>query len=242
MNFPCDMILNIQTPPFYLDNNGLLYKGDCLEILEKIPNNSIDFILTDPPYGINFSNSKKIKIKNDSRMDAINIFKQFVEESARILKPGGCCCVFCFSGGRNPIFPIWIQTMQEHLEYKSTVVWDKQIIGLGTHYRHIYDFILVGKKKGNKCKWNGGQNKSNIVHERRIIPNSNNHPTPKPVELMKYFINLHSNTGDIILDPFAGGGSTLQAAIELGRKYIGIELENRYCTEIVNSFVKHSSP
>ncbi|MCP4703430.1 MAG: site-specific DNA-methyltransferase [candidate division Zixibacteria bacterium] len=241
MNFPCNMILNIQTPPFYLDNNGLLYKGDCLNILGKMPNNSIDFILTDPPYGINFTNSRRNKIKNDSRVDAIDIFEQFIIKSARILKPGGCCCVFCFSGGRKPLFPIWIQIMQEHLEYKSTVVWDKQIIGLGSHYRHIYDFILIGKKTGNKCKWNGGKNKSNIVHERKVIPKSSAHPTPKPVELMKYFIKLHSNADDIILDPFAGCGPTLQAAIELNRKYIGIEIENRYCRNIANNFRKLSS-
>ena len=79
MNFPYDIILNVQTPPYYLNKNGLLYKGDCLNILEKIPTHSIDLILTDPPYGINFTNSRKTKIKNDSREDAIRIFGQFIK-------------------------------------------------------------------------------------------------------------------------------------------------------------------
>ncbi len=233
MGFPCDFLLNIQVPPVLIKPAGLLYNGNCLDILERIPANSIDLILTDPPYGIDFQGQNGANIKNDSRDKIIPLFASFVREASRILKPGGCCCAFCFSGGKNPIFPIWIVKMQEFLEYKSTVVWDKKIIGLGSHYRHIYDFILVAKKRGRKCKWNGGNDIANIIHLDKIIPRKGDHPTPKPIKLIEILIRLHSEKGNVILDPFAGGGSTIYAAMNLRRKFIGIELEKKYCKKII---------
>jgi len=240
MCFPCDFLLNIQIPPVLIRPNGLLYNKDCLHVLNKIPSNSIDLILTDPPYGIGFKGLNGNTIKNDSKAEILPIFNSFTKEAKRILKPGRCCCVFCFSGGKESIFTSWIAIMQKNLEYKSTVVWDKGIIGLGTHYRHGYDFILVAKKKGGKCIWNGGNRVSNIIHMEKDKPQKGDHPTPKPIRLLEHFINLHSNKDEIILDPFAGGGSVLHAVINLKRKFIGIEIEKKYCNKFIKDITKQT--
>lgn len=99
---------------------------------------------------------------------------------------------------------------------------------MGTHYRNNFEFVLVAKKPGAKCKWNGGCNTSNIVRINKARRRCYDHPTPKPINLMKYFIQLHANEKDIVLDPFAGQGPTLIAAKLLKRKFIGIELEGIY--------------
>lgn len=110
------------------------------------------------------------------------------------------------------------------------VVWDKGPIGMGWHYRRSYETVLVGQKRGAACKWyDKTQRIENIIrHIPKIIPQKNNHPTEKPVQLAAHFINLHTQPGDLVLDPFCGAGSTLVAAQKLGRNYIGIDLDPKW--------------
>lgn len=102
--------------------------------------------------------------------------------------------------------------MGEVLDFKQMVVWDKGPIGMGWHYRRSYETVLVAQKPGAACKWyDTSQQIENIIRPgsygiRKIIPGADEHPTPKPVELPAFFIGLHSEPGDLILDPFTGGG------------------------------------
>ena len=247
MLFPFDLFNMISFPPFYMEVDGILFNSDCLNILKEIPGNSIDLIVTDPPYGISYKgcnfrkakNNRRNLIKNDSSEIAIVLFENFLKESKRILKKGGVCCCCAGSGGANNIFSKWIPLMQKYLHFKQAVVWDKGSIGLGYHYRHNYEMILVANKKGKRCKWNGGFKTSNIVKINKIIRTRNDHPTPKSVDLMSHFIELHSNRNDIVLDPFAGHGSTLLAAKSLKRKFIGVELEKKYCNVITQRITEN---
>lgn len=123
--------------------------------------------------------------------------------------------------------------MDEHLEFKQMVVWDKGKIGMGWHYRRSYETVLVGMRPGAACKWYDESDAiENIIRPdsgiRKIIPMANQHPTEKPVSLAAHFIKLHSRPGEIVLDPFTGGGSTLVAAKLLGRKFIGSELDSQF--------------
>lgn len=117
------------------------------------------------------------------------------------------------------------------LEFKQMIVWDKGPMGMGWHYRRSYETILVAQKRGAACKWYDETNRvENIIrHIPKIIPQTHDHPTPKPVELVEWFIRLHTMPGDTIIDPFCGAGSSLRAAKDLGRKAIGIEIEEKYC-------------
>jgi len=221
--------------------------GDCREVMKNFPNKSIDLIVTDPPYGLDFNNgdlahdrekvfggAKTISaarpILNDGAEEAKELFTRFLIEAKRILKPGCCCCCCCCGGGGpKPLFAEWTLEMDRIIGFKHAVVWDKGGLGMGMHYRRNYEFMLIAQKPGVACTWNGGHNTPNIVKINKIIPNQDQHPTVKPVKLMAHFIGLHSNPGDIILDPFCGHGPTVEAAKKLGRKFIGIELNPDYC-------------
>lgn len=115
--------------------------------------------------------------------------------------------------------------MDEIIGFKQAVVWDKPGLGMGIHYRRSYEFVLVAQKGAPAHRWNGGNNTSNVLRIRKIIPSKDQHPTEKPPELAGQFIKLFSNEGDVVLDPFAGKGSTLVAAERMNRDYIGIELD-----------------
>jgi site-specific DNA-methyltransferase (adenine-specific) len=109
------------------------------------------------------------------------------------------------------------------------IVWDKGGLGMGWHYRRNYETVLVAEKPGRACKWYGGHDTPNVIRIPGIKPGPEDHPTPKPIELVKWFMRLHTQPGDVVLDPFMGGGTTLVAAKEMGRRAIGVELEERWC-------------
>ena len=101
---------------------------------------------------------------------------------------------------------------------------------MGWHYRRSWEAILVAQQPGAVGTWNGGHSTPNVIRNiGKIIPRANDHPTLKPVALMAHFIYLHSNEGNVVLDPFMGSGTTLRAAKDLNRHAIGIEIEERYC-------------
>jgi site-specific DNA-methyltransferase (adenine-specific) len=229
--------------------------GDCLEVMKGIPDGAVDLVVTDPPYGHNnndgdmianweaiFGKNKVKKvaeteyrpIANDGE-EANQLFKDCIQEYSRLLKPGCCCCCCCGGGGPDPQFARWSLWLDEAIPFKMMVVWDKGPMGMGHHYRRSYETVLVAQKPGAACKWTDTTKQiENIIRPnykgiKKIIPTADQHPTQKPTELMSHFISLHSNPGDIILDPFLGSGTTAVAAKQLGRKYIGIEIDPKYC-------------
>lgn len=116
------------------------------------------------------------------------------------------------------------------------VVWDKGPMGMGHHYRRSYETVLVAQKQGTACKWYDTSKRiENVIRPgaygiAKIIPGKDDHPTPKPVELMSLFISLHSQPGDVVYDPFMGHGTTAIAAEKLDRQWIGSEINPGYCT------------
>jgi site-specific DNA-methyltransferase (adenine-specific) len=143
--------------------------------------------------------------------------------------------------------------MDGPLDFKQMIVWDKGPIGMGWHYRRSYETVLVGQKRGAACKWYDASDKiENIIRPgylgiRKIIPQADEHPTPKPPELARHFIRLHTQPGDIVLDPFNGAGSTGLAAVAEHRRYIGIEIDPVWfdlaCTRIAGAIsARRSQP
>lgn len=225
--------------------------GDAIEVMRGMPDCSIDMIFTDPPYGHNNNNGDLISkweaalgkgeyrkemnrpIANDG-VEANDLFRDSLLEFKRILKPG-CCCCCCGGGGPDPQFARWSLWMDEVLEFKQMVVWDKGPMGMGWHYRRSYETILVAMKPGAACAWYDTTKKiENIIRPgfkgiKKILPTATDHPTPKPINLAAHFIKIHSKPGNIVLDPFSGHGSSLVSAAKLNRQYIGIELNPDYC-------------
>jgi DNA modification methylase len=226
-----------------------IYNGDCIEIMRGWPDESIDMIFSDPPYGHSNNNGdlihnreKVLGLPLDDKCDPISrpiandgpeaneLARKFFREAARLLKPGSCCCCCCCCcGGPDPQFARWSLWLDEELDFKQMVIWDKGPMGMGWHYRRSYETVLVAQKTGAACKWYDETNRiENIIRPGlapKIIPSKDQHPTEKPVELAMHFIKLHSQPGDIVLDPFAGSGSALDGANRLGRQWIGIECD-----------------
>lgn len=227
-----------------------VYNCDAMTLLRAMPPNSVDCVFIDPPYGHNNNNGDLIQrreaalgqipnagsnprpIANDG-LEANEVFKAVLPEIKRVLKPGSCCCCCCGGGGPDPQFARWSIWLDEILEFKQMVVWDKGPMGMGWHYRRSYETVLVAMKSGAACKWYDDTNRiENIIRPGRgipkIFPTESDHPTPKPVELAEHFIRLHTKPGDLVLDCFAGGGSTLKAAQRLGRDYIGCDVDLKW--------------
>lgn len=159
----------------------------------------------------------------------------------------GTVAVCSGGGGPNPVFADWIlriggklpecftlkdirENKTPFLTFQHAVIWDKtrRGPGMGWQYRRDYEFVLLFED-GDRLTWHReGQAVSNIVRFRPINGGIN-HPNEKPVQLPQHFIENHSRPGDLILDPFAGSGTTGVAAKALGRRAILIELEERFC-------------
>jgi site-specific DNA-methyltransferase (adenine-specific) len=88
--------------------------------------------------------------------------------------------------------------------------------------------VMVAHRMGGKLAWADDDKAVSNIY-RKSPPRNREHPNQKPVEMPSHFIQLHTTAGQVVLDPFAGSGTTLLAAKELGRQVIGIELDERYC-------------
>jgi site-specific DNA-methyltransferase (adenine-specific) len=229
--------------------------GDCAVAMKAMADNSVDMIMTDPPYGHSNNNGDLIArreaalgrgnyepqrdnrpIANDGP-EANDLVRCFFAEAHRILKPGGCCCCCCCGGGGpDPQFARWSLWLDEAFNggFKQMVVWDKGPIGMGWHYRRSYEVVLVAQKAGANCRWYDTTHRvENIIRPgtrgiRKILPTAEQHPTEKPWQLGAFFIRLHTQPGETVLDPFCGSGAFGEAATRLGRSYIGIELDPGY--------------
>ena len=231
--------------------------GDCLEVMKGIPDKSIDLVLTDPPYGINYrSNMRRDKfdfIKNDNNLDWL---PDWVKETYRILKQN--TSLYCFT--RWDVYPTFYQCISEYFNIKNCIIIKrlKRSFGgdLKSSFSYSYDMIIYankGKKCFEKTKYRLANNHSRhgekpykgyiFRYEDLIIdcPASERkdiqHPTQKTIDINKFFISLSSKENDIVLDPFLGSGTTAVACRELNRRYIGIEISEKYC-EIARRRIK----
>ena len=184
-------------------------QGDSYEILKTFPDKSVDLIITDPPYGMEFQSNRRFekhdKIANDKEF-SLWIFDEF----NRIAKRG----VYIFCRWDN---------LREVPPPKSVLAWVKNNWSMG-------DLLHEHGRQWEACLFYPQEEHEfitripDVIHANRT--GNNLHPTEKPVELMKIIID--ANVGEIVLDPFAGSGSTLVACKQLNRKYIGIELSQKY--------------
>jgi site-specific DNA-methyltransferase (adenine-specific) len=230
----------------YQDQDVTLYQGDCREVMATLPAESIELIWTDPPYGHSNNDgdlqssrvgvkgarqNKVVAIANDSPEAMREVVDGMLKEAARVLRRDCCCCCCCCGGGGpKPTFAWLAQRMDsDKLSFFHSIIWDKTARGhgLGWRYRRDHEMIMVAHRDGGRLRWaDEDKATSNIVRMRPVL--NRVHPNEKPLALAQYFIGLHSLPGDTVLDPFAGYGTTLIAALELGRKAVGIELEEKW--------------
>ena len=227
------MAKTLKNYEYYRTDLGVLYCGDCLEILPLITG-PVDLVLTDPPYGINYLSPRTDnhdKLKNDELGDWLKCLPLWFTQFKRILTNTGCCCCCCGGGGgKIPVTAMFTMEAIKYFNLIQTLVW-KKTIGLGWRYRPSYEnIVILSKDKNNYNFYDISKKCSNVINGiGQDIPSNEDHPTQKPSELMEYMLKIHSKQGDLVLEPFCGGGSTAYACERLGRKWIGIEISEKYC-------------
>ena len=189
--------------------------GDAFEVLKEIPSESVDLVITDPPYGLNFRSAwpsdakKKDFIANDKAEDLIPLIQKTIPELIRIIKPDSEIYWFCGGGGGSPILAwAWLEfkKYEPELRVKNLLVWDKLWPGLGWDWRFQYETIFqLVKGKGIP---NSDSSAVNVIRAKKEIPTEGEHPTPKTPDILKEIINRKTKEGDLILDPFLGGGQS----------------------------------
>lgn len=194
--------------PYYQDDAVVIYHADCREILPELP--KVDLVLTDPPYGMSFvSNYRAVKhmaIANDDALP-LGLIELAMSKAIRA----------------SYFFCRW-DNLKQMPKPKSVLVWVKNNWSMGD-LKHEH-----GRQWEACCFYAGGGHEfTKRIPDVIMADRTGNelHPTEKPLALMCRLIEC--NVGETILDPFMGSGTTLRAAKDLGRKAIGIELEEKYC-------------
>ena len=204
-----------------------IIEGDCLEVMRELPDKSVDLILTDPPY--NASNSKVAF--TDKRFNAVNEewdkgfqIEPFIAESRRVLKSNGSMLIFC------SYHLLGEYLTKVPLKLQQIIHWNKSnpFPAIAKVYTPSIEYCLW-YVAGSPYTFNKSSAGTDVIklpicggHERT------EHPTQKPLYLTEKLITVHSNEGDIILDPFLGSGTTAVASLNTGRFFIGIEKEPKY--------------
>lgn len=233
--------------------NYSIINDDCFSILKKIPDHSIDLILTDPPYNIAQYSTGNIKF--DWRADRNNDLAEWdltklnpsdlIDEFKRILSPKGNIFIFCsynIIGEYHRVFDPAFDTFQFMVWHKTNPVpnfrkssflnsceliiscWNKGHTWNFTNQKDMHNFIETGICMGSeRIKGEDGKNL---------------HPTQKPIAVLEKIIKIASNENDIVLDCFNGVGSTGEAALKHNRKYIGVEIDKTYVEATKKRLIK----
>lgn len=246
--------------PYYSDDLVTLYHGDALAVLAGLEI-SIDAIVTDPPYASGSrSEAKRVSsgamirgkrfgsspIENDQMTTTgfVWLIRETVLAAKPMLKPGGS--VLSFIDWRQ--WPTLVGALEScNLRVQNMVVWDKGAIGMGNGFRNRHELIahasdgvpsVANRGTPNVLEFDGDQA---VISVRKEAPEF--HPSPKPVVLMERLLGVVSRPGDLILDPFAGGGATLVAAKRTGRRAVGIETSIDHCHTIATRLgsIEHST-
>lgn len=216
-----------------------IIQGDCFELIKEVKTNSVDLILTDPPY--NLAKHSTGNIKFDWREDVNNDIadwdkkdlepSKIADEFVRVLKPDGNLFIFCSYN----LIGKWYDALDHKFDATNFMVWHKtnptpKFFKNG--FLNSCEIILCCWNK--KHKWNfTNQKEMHNFFESPICSGPERlkdpkHPTQKPLSLLKHIVKTASNEGDTVFDPFMGVASTGVAALKLNRKFVGIELEELY--------------
>ena len=223
-----------------------LYNDDCILAMKNINSESVDLILTDPPYNLGLfmqerdTNLKKMRDNffgaagwDDLEYnDWVEAMDNFFAESVRVLKPGAAMIVFMSVIKLETI----IRLAEKHgLYYKTTGTWHKSNPmprNMNLHFVNSTETWVYFTYKSRTGTFNNNGKMLHDFIETSVTPMSERkfgkHPTQKPESLMTHFITVLSNNGDTVLDPFMGSGTAGVASVKNERNFIGIELDEGY--------------
>lgn len=209
-------------------DDGNVMNGDCIAEMEKLPDGSIDCVITDPPYGINYVSNHRVidsevvkAVENDDLDSALALWERACEVLSRKMKPDSH--IYIFTSWK--VYPKFVEITSRYFRIKNCLIWEKNNWSMGDldgNYAEQYEMAIFATK-GNR-KLNGGRD-TNILHFNRVASGSLLHSCEKPVDMLRFLIGKSSNPGELVVDPFAGSGSTLVACKQEGRRYWGCEFD-----------------
>ncbi len=213
--------------PFY-DRNGItIYHGDCRDVLPTLDADSVDLLLTDPPYDtVTHEGARTGKVDQPLITDFACTSAVALREIYGLAAPA--CRAWLVAtmdwrhigpleevppnGWRFVRFGVWIKP-----NGAPQFTGDRPATG--------WEAIGFWHKANVPMRWNGGGSHAVFTYPKV----EGQHPTGKPIRLIKRLVSLFSNPGDVVMDCFMGAGSTARACKDLGRNFVGIEIEERYC-------------
>ncbi len=213
---------------------------DALEFLRSLPDASVDALVTDPPYCSGSvaesarAGAVKQGVRDASRFGGwfvgdnmgtaglVWLLRSVAFEACRFLKPSGSAVVFC-DWRQVPNLAPAIES--SGLRYQNMVVWDKGAMGLGVGFRAQHEIALHFT---NGAPAYHSRSESNVIRCKRVSATEREHQTQKPVELMERIVRVVSPHGGLVVDPFAGAGTTGVAAVLSGRRFAGSERDARH--------------
>ena len=201
---------------------GKIACADALEILREMPDNSVDFVFTDPPYKVSADYGNNLDA--DNLLGVAGVLRIF-PELARVLKPGRFLA--CFYDNR--ILPLLFEAVR-----RTPLVYQRQVFVYRSNSVHAYRWhgwmnctdpvCLFVKGGGERFKpANPPAVKHDCYTRSKMNADRSGHPAQKPEDICEHIIGWCSDAGDVVLDPYTGGGSLLRAARLTGRQIIGIE-------------------
>jgi site-specific DNA-methyltransferase (adenine-specific) len=214
--------------PYYSDDLVTIYHGDALEVIPQL--STVDAVITDPPYFMPAEPYAVVNPDPRKRRQRLwgdtSVLSRWWSTTVDILQPKmrdwAHLIVFC----DDESYPVFYPVLYSRFASLSALVWDKGRIGPGRPWRHQHELIIDARPAVDR--WTGGAGRGDILRVSRIS-GERFHPVDKPTDLLAALVEPVTEAADLVLDPFAGGGSTLIAAKSLGRRAIGIEIEERYC-------------
>ena len=218
--------------PYFSNENVTIYHGDSLEVLPEIQ--FATCVALDPPYSM-VPNSFSGKDDGAAGTSAapVKLLAETLKHTRRMLPEGGCAGLIC-DWRRLP--DVTYMATLFGLRINTCVAWTRNTAGMGKLFRSAWDPMLVLSSGTPKVKDNAGI--KNVYHENK--PRGSSHPYEKPVGLWLHLFNRLP--AGVLVDPYAGTGSALEAGIMAGHKVIGIEADEKYCELMVKRLAKLRQP
>jgi site-specific DNA-methyltransferase (adenine-specific) len=202
--------------------------GNSLEELNKLDNNSIDCVITDPPYGIDYVSNHRTtkdgvakKIKSDNPEEAFELWENICKILINKMKDNSHLYVFT----SWKVWHIFRKITEKYFTIKNCLIWEKNNWSMGDlegNYAEQYEMILFATKGNHDLI---GKREPNILHFNRVPASQLTHSCEKPVDLLEFLISKSTIEGELIVDPFVGSGSTLKAAKKMNRNWWGCEID-----------------
>ncbi len=193
-----------------------LVTSDVFDFLRSTPSQSIDCVITDPPYeALDKHRAKGTTTRLDRWFPSMpdSVWPRVFDEWHRVLKPNTHLYVFCDPS----TMPTFVEAgTRNGFNFWKPIIWDKEAIGMGYHYRCQYEMILFFEKGKRKLNNLGI---SDVIRCKRIHPSRSVWPTEKPIDVARILIEQSTQRGETVLDPFCGSGFVSSAAVDTGRGF-----------------------